>query len=150
MCGVWSGKCSHRLVYLNPGLLLMALFGGGLRRRSLVRGSTPLNLGFQNLKIPVISSWFSLLHACGSSCELSAFFPGHHACCLLSHYPTIVDACWQQYIRTKEKNEQHWQREPIADQQGGWHRHSGTEGPAEELQGEAAPDHQPGSHCFLL
>lgn len=36
-----------------------------------------------------------------------------------------------------------WQRETTADQQGGWNRRSGTEGPEEELQGEAPPDHQP-------
>lgn len=79
---------------------------GRLRRCSLVRGSMSLNLGFENLKIPIISSWLSLLHACGSSCELSAFSPSHHACHLLPSSPAMVDACWQQHLRTKEKNEQ--------------------------------------------
>lgn len=46
-------------------------------------------------------------------------------------------------LELRRRMSERCQREPTADQQGAWHRHSGTEGRAEELQGEAAPDHQP-------
>lgn len=71
---------------LGPQLVAL----GRLRTCSLTGGSMSLRMGFESWKPHSTSSSSCLLQVYSWGCEHSAFGSGHHACHLLSCFPTVM------------------------------------------------------------